>query len=237
MPTPTPRRTALPTLEEVQTKLGDAYTTAANIDLATFVQSGGGTSPDPALDAFADLDAAEVAVLPYNIQFVVPQIGCAKLNTRPVGSIQEPTTRVVACDDDGAFKYLLDVAKASGRLTVSTFHQLCEDLGREAGTLPPKPEPAPPDWFSQALPRALDDAISALGPPFHAIVIRQAPDIPKSPVASYTPGWPVGAIVIGLFITIPGIVIEAASSTVPTSTGSFAADRKSILKRLLPVRS
>ena len=34
-----------------------------------------------------------------------------------------------------------DTAASAGRLTVSTFHQLCEDLAREAGILPPKPEP------------------------------------------------------------------------------------------------
>ena len=34
--------------------------------------------------------------------------------------------------------------------------------------------------------------------------------MPKSPVASYTPGWPVGVMVIALFITIPGIVIDRA---------------------------
>ena len=34
-----------------------------------------------------------------------------------------------------------DVAERTGHLHVSTFHQLCEDLAREADTLPPKPEP------------------------------------------------------------------------------------------------
>ena len=62
--------------------------------------------------------------------------------------------------------------------------------------------------------------------------------MPKSPVASYSPGCPVGAIVIGLFITMPGIVIDAASATVPTSMRSLVvAERNSILNRLLPVRS
>ena len=50
-----------------------------------------------------------------------------------------------------------------GHLTVSTFHQLCEDLGREAGTLPPKPDPVPQAWFDGRLPRALDAAIEQLG--------------------------------------------------------------------------
>ena len=49
---------------------------------------------------------------------------------------------------------------STGLLTVSTFHQLCEDLGREAGTLPTKPaDPVPPEWFNETLPDALDAAI------------------------------------------------------------------------------
>jgi hypothetical protein len=69
-----------------------------------------------------------------------------------------------------------EVAAATGRLTVSTFHQLCEDLGREAGTLPKKPNPVTPEWFSETLPDALDEAIDEIGPRFHAIVIDEGQD-------------------------------------------------------------
>jgi hypothetical protein len=69
-----------------------------------------------------------------------------------------------------------DDAARTGRLTVSTFHQLCEDLGREAGTLPEKPHPVTPEWFSEALPDALDEAIEELGPRFHAVVIDEGQD-------------------------------------------------------------
>ncbi len=69
-----------------------------------------------------------------------------------------------------------DAAKRSGRLTVSTFHQLCEDLAREAGTLPKKPKPVTAEWFSETLPEALDDALFELGPKFHAIVIDEGQD-------------------------------------------------------------
>lgn len=70
-----------------------------------------------------------------------------------------------------------EVAARTGRLTVSTFHQLCEDLAREAGVLPPKPpNPVPSEWFSETLPGALDDAVPKLGPRFHAIVIDEGQD-------------------------------------------------------------
>jgi hypothetical protein len=69
-----------------------------------------------------------------------------------------------------------DVARDTSRLTVKTFHQLCEDLGREAGVLPPKPEPATPEWFSETLPDALDDAIGRLPGRYHAIVVDEGQD-------------------------------------------------------------
>lgn len=65
----------------------------------------------------------------------------------------------------------------TGLLDVRTFHQLCEDHGREAGTLPPKPaNPVPPAWFDTALPDALDDAIEKLGGRYHAVVVDEGQD-------------------------------------------------------------
>jgi hypothetical protein len=69
-----------------------------------------------------------------------------------------------------------EVARANGRLTVSTFHQLCEDLARESGTLPPKPNPVTREWWDETLPEALDEAVEELGPKFHAIVIDEGQD-------------------------------------------------------------
>jgi preprotein translocase subunit SecD len=119
---PGPTNSALPTLDDVKAKLGDAYTAADTIDLAAVAQAGAAAtvvSGDAALmqqlEPFRDLTPAEIAVLPYNIQYVVPQITCQKLNARPVGSIVDPTQRAVACDDTGGYKYLLDVAKVEGR--------------------------------------------------------------------------------------------------------------------------
>ena len=69
-----------------------------------------------------------------------------------------------------------EVARTSGRLTVSTFHQLCEDLAREAGTRPKKPNPVTREWWDETLPEALDEAVEELGPKFHAIVIDEGQD-------------------------------------------------------------
>jgi preprotein translocase subunit SecD len=121
-PTPSASNSGLPDLEDVQAKLGDAYTAAANIDLAAVAQAGqsattvsGDAELMALLEPFRELTAAEVAVLPYNIQYVVPQIGCSILGARPVGSIVDPAVRAVACEDTGGYKYLLDVADVEGR--------------------------------------------------------------------------------------------------------------------------
>jgi hypothetical protein len=66
--------------------------------------------------------------------------------------------------------------RTAGRLTVSTFHQLCEDLGREAGTLPTRPEPPTPEWWNTTLPDALVRAIDKLGASFQALVIDEGQD-------------------------------------------------------------
>jgi hypothetical protein len=72
-----------------------------------------------------------------------------------------------------------EVAKTvdeTGLLEVKTFHQLCEDLGREAGVLGPRPTPVRQPWFDITLPRALDDAIAKLGPRYHSIVVDEGQD-------------------------------------------------------------
>ena len=81
-----------------------------------------------------------------------------------------PLARMLAAETEAT-------AASTGLLTVSTFHQLCEDLGREAGTLPPKPaNPVPPAWFNETLPDALEAAIERDGGRFHAIVVDEGQD-------------------------------------------------------------
>jgi hypothetical protein len=80
-----------------------------------------------------------------------------------------PLARMLADDTQ-------DVAEATGQLTVATFHQLCEDLGREAGVLQSRPSPIPQAWWDETLPDALDDAVEKLGPRFHAIVVDEGQD-------------------------------------------------------------
>jgi hypothetical protein len=88
-----------------------------------------------------------------------------------------PLARMLAADTN-------DVAAATGLLEVSTFHQLCEDLAREAGTLPPKPDPTPTEWFSETLPDALDAAIEKVGGRYHAIVVDEGQDFDVGWLAS-----------------------------------------------------
>ena len=76
------------------------------------------------------------------------------------------------------------VTERTGRLDVTTFHQLAEDLGRAAGTLPPKPDPVTPEWFAETLPGCLDDAIGVLGPRYQAILIDEGQDFDSAWVVS-----------------------------------------------------
>jgi len=82
------------------------------------------------------------------------------------------------------FDETLDVAARTGHLQVKTFHQLAEDLGREAGTLPPKPDPVTAEWFESTVPNGLDDAIGRLGPRYHAIVVDEGQDFESGWLAS-----------------------------------------------------
>ncbi|WP_290859996.1 protein translocase subunit SecD [Hamadaea sp.] len=113
---PTPSAKALTqeqtaTLDEVKKKVGTTVYAAAEALTAPVDVS---TDPTAAMQyaKFADLTPAEVAVLPAKIQFNVPQIGCDQLGKRPVGSISDRNSQVVACEDSN--KYLLDVSKVAG---------------------------------------------------------------------------------------------------------------------------
>jgi hypothetical protein len=87
---------------------------------------------------------------------------------------------LLVCFNSGLARVLADetsaVTKRTGRLDVTTFHRLAEDLGRTAGTLPPKPDPVTPEWLAEALPGCLDDSIGILGPRYEAIVIDEGQD-------------------------------------------------------------
>jgi preprotein translocase subunit SecD len=116
--TPSPTGALLPAQEAVLAKLGGAATVAAGIDPLSVADGQNSVSSDPAimaqLEPFRSLTPAEVAVLPYNIQFVVPQITCKMLNERPAGSVQDITQMAVACQDTGGTKMLLDKTEVVG---------------------------------------------------------------------------------------------------------------------------
>ncbi|MFD0784844.1 protein translocase subunit SecD, partial [Micromonospora azadirachtae] len=96
----------------VEQKVGAAAWAAAN-----GLQGPADLASDPTLadklKPFGELSPEEVAVLPAQMQFNVPTIGCAQLDKRPPGSISDPKQQTVACED-GAAKYLLDQAKVLG---------------------------------------------------------------------------------------------------------------------------
>ena len=64
---------------------------------------------------------------------------CSSASTRPLARMLAETTA--------------DVAAGPGLLDVTTFHQLCQDLGREAGVLGERPDPVPQPWWDADPPR------------------------------------------------------------------------------------
>ena len=99
-------------LQEVQAKLGPAWAAAQSIQDPSQI--------DPqtlaAVVPFAKLTCAEIAVLPPEMQLVVPTVTCAALNARDPGSIDDPNVNVVACEqgENVHNKYYLDKAKVVG---------------------------------------------------------------------------------------------------------------------------
>ena len=65
---------------------------------------------------------------------------------------------------------------ASGRLTVSTFHELCRRLGMEAGVVPPQPSKPTQEWWDVVLPGALDQAIPGAAGRWHAVIVDEGQD-------------------------------------------------------------
>jgi preprotein translocase subunit SecD len=90
------------------TKLGDAYQTAQSIDDPLAV--------DPAtmakLEPFGQLTAAEVELLPAELQFKVPTITCTQLNARPHYQGGPLDQRVTTCMQ--MTKFLLAAARLTG---------------------------------------------------------------------------------------------------------------------------
>jgi len=105
-------------MEAVLAKLGDAAAVASQLDPSKYADGKTSISSDPGtmamLEPFRSLTPEEVAVLPPQMQFVVPQVTCAMLNLRPAGSIQDPAQPAVACEEGGNSKYMLDAAKVLG---------------------------------------------------------------------------------------------------------------------------
>ncbi len=122
-PAPTPSGTTAPDLQARQqavvNKLGPAAVAAAQqlaaqppADLSTITSD---AATMASLAPFSKLTSADVALLPPQIQFYVPQVNCAKLNGRPAGSIVDVKQQAVACmSSQSDAKLLLDVAKVEG---------------------------------------------------------------------------------------------------------------------------
>ncbi|MEU5783227.1 protein translocase subunit SecD [Micromonospora lupini] len=107
----------VPASVEQQRKAVEQKVGAAAWQAASALQAPADLSADPSLGdklkPFSALSPQEVAVLPAQMQFNVPTIGCAQLDKRPPASISDPKQQVVSCEG-GASKYLLDQAKVEG---------------------------------------------------------------------------------------------------------------------------
>ncbi|GAA0371834.1 protein translocase subunit SecD [Micromonospora gifhornensis] len=123
--TPSPSASASPSASEEpvpqsleeQRKAVEAKVGAEAWAAASGLQAPADFSADPTLaeklKPFAELTGREVAVLPTQMQFNVPTIGCLQLDDRPPASISAEDQQVVACEG-GYAKNLLDQAKVLG---------------------------------------------------------------------------------------------------------------------------
>jgi preprotein translocase subunit SecD len=116
-PTPTPKSTAQQEAEITQILGPDAIQAAQTLassppsDLTTVLSD---TATMNALEPFRKLTPEQVAILPVDIQFYVPQVTCQKLNERPAGSIVDMSQQAVACEDGSDSKLLLDKSTVQG---------------------------------------------------------------------------------------------------------------------------
>ncbi|MEO3772601.1 protein translocase subunit SecD [Micromonospora sp. B9E7] len=116
-PSPSASEEPVPASIEEQRKAVEQKVGAASWQAANGLQGPADLTADPSLadklKPFGTLTPREVAVLPAQMQFNVPTIGCAQLDQRPPASISDAKQQVVSCED-GASKYLLDQAKVLG---------------------------------------------------------------------------------------------------------------------------
>ncbi|MET8307967.1 protein translocase subunit SecD [Micromonospora sp. NPDC005173] len=116
-PSPSASEEPVPASIEEQRKAVEQKVGAASWQAANGLQAPADLTADPSLadklKPFGTLSPQEVAVLPAQMQFNVPTIGCAQLDKRPPASISDPKQQVVSCED-GASKYLLDQGKVLG---------------------------------------------------------------------------------------------------------------------------
>ncbi|WP_185755263.1 protein translocase subunit SecD [Micromonospora sp. A202] len=116
-PTASASTEPVPASIEQQRKAVEQKVGAASWQAANGLQAPADLASDPSLadklKPFGTLSPQEVAVLPAQMQFNVPTIGCAQLDARPPASISDEKQQVVSCED-GASKYLLDQAKVLG---------------------------------------------------------------------------------------------------------------------------
>lgn len=97
------------------------------------------------------------------------QLGSEGFNVLLV-CFNQPLAKALAGQSD------LGALVEAGRLTVSTFHELCRRLASEAGVLPPQPTKPGSEWFQEVLPAALDRAIPIVGGRWQAVVVDEGQD-------------------------------------------------------------
>ncbi|MGC5032134.1 protein translocase subunit SecD [Micromonospora sp. DT229] len=116
-PSPAASEEPVPQTLEEQRKAVEQKVGAEAWAAASGLQAPADFSADPSLaeklKPFAELNGREVAVLPTQMQFNVPTIGCLQLDDRPPASISAADQQVVACEG-GYAKNLLDQAKVLG---------------------------------------------------------------------------------------------------------------------------
>ncbi len=116
-PSPTASEEPVPQSVEEQRRAVEQKVGAEAWAAANALQAPADLTADPSLaeklKPFAELSGREVAVLPTQMQFNVPTIGCLQLDDRPPASISDPEQQAVACEG-GYAKNLLDVAKVLG---------------------------------------------------------------------------------------------------------------------------
>ncbi|MEH0986290.1 protein translocase subunit SecD [Micromonospora sp. CPCC 205556] len=116
-PAATPSAAPVPQSVADQRKAVEQKVKAPAWAAASALQGPADLAADPSLaeklKPFGELSPQEIAVLTPQMQFNVPTISCAQLDKRPAASIKDEKQPAVACED-GAVKYLLDVAKVVG---------------------------------------------------------------------------------------------------------------------------